>query len=108
LKLATRGIGTDERMVVSILCARTKSQLDAIDLIYRERYHVTLREYIEGELSGDLEEFLVYTQMSEAEFDAHVLRKAFTGIGCDKDAIVEVICTRSARRLQEARLNMYI
>lgn len=103
LKLAARGVGTDERLVVSILCARTKSQLDAIDMIYRERYKKTLREYIEREMGGDLEDMLVYTQMSEAEFDTAILRKAFSGLGCDKEAIVEVVCTRSARRLQEAR-----
>lgn len=103
LKLATRGIGSDERLIISILCTRTKQQLDAIDQIYRERYHVTLLEYIRGEMGGDLAEMLGYTQMAEDEFDAHILHQAFSGIGCDKEAIVEVICTRDARRLQAAR-----
>lgn len=41
LKLATRGIGTDERLVVEVLCSRTKLQIDQIDLIYRFVYLLT-------------------------------------------------------------------
>jgi hypothetical protein len=104
LKIATNGWGTDERLVVSILCSRTKAQLDAIDLIYRERFHQTLREYIEKEMGGDLSEMLSYTQMKEDELDAFLLRKAFQGVGCNKELVVEIVCTRSAARLQNARL----
>jgi hypothetical protein len=35
LKKATKGLGTDERLVVDCLCPRTKSQLRRIDAIYR-------------------------------------------------------------------------
>lgn len=35
LKKATKGIGTDERLLVDCLCPRTKSQLRRIDAIYR-------------------------------------------------------------------------
>ncbi len=89
--------------MIGILCARSKSQLEAIDCIYRERYHQSLKDFIGGELSGDLGELLGYTQMSEVEFDAAVLHKAFTGIGCDKDLVVEVALTRSAARLQAVK-----
>lgn len=103
LYIAGKGIGTDESVVISILCARTKAQLDAIDLIYRERYHQSLKDFISSELSGDLGELLSYTQLSEVEFDAAILHKAFTGIGCDKELVIEVACTRSAARLQAAK-----
>ena len=84
LKKAAKGIGTDERMVVSILCTRTKAQIDRIDLIFRQRYFLlflidlnslydhkyirynqTLKEYIEREMGGNLKVFLSYTQMAE-------------------------------------------
>lgn len=103
LKKAAKGIGTDERMVVSILCTRTKAQLDAVDLMYRERYGCSLRQYCEDELSGDLEEFLVYTQMEEDECDAHMLREAFEGIGCNENIVVEVCVGRTSERLAAAR-----
>ena len=103
LKKATVGLGTDERMVVNIMCSRTKAQLDAVDMIYRERYHSSLREYCERELGGDLEEFLVYTQMDEDEADAHIIHKAFAGIGHDAKVVLEVFVGRTSKRLQEAR-----
>lgn len=93
----------DERLVVSILCARTKSQLDAIDNLYRQTYGRTLREYIHKEMGGDLAKFLSYAQMTEAEFDAHILKNACDGLGTDEDAIIEVVCTRSFDRLIAAK-----
>ncbi len=89
---------------MSVLCQRTKSQLDAIDLIYREKYGKTLREYVEKETGGNLSEFLTYMQMSEAEFDFHLLKNAFAGLGCNKSVVVEVLCTRSYSRIRATRL----
>ena len=52
-------------MVVSVLCSRTKAQIDRIDNIFRQRYKRTLKEYIEREMGGNLKTFLSYTQMAE-------------------------------------------
>ena len=81
LHRAKKGIGTDERLVVDVLCLRTKSQMDAIDVVYRQRYGKTLKQFIEKEMGGNLERFLSYMQMEEAEFDSYVLKKAFDGFG---------------------------
>lgn len=90
-------------MVVQILCARTKDQMDRIDNIYREKHGRTLKEYINREMGGNLARFLSYMQMSEAEFDAHTLKDAFSGIGCDKKVVLEVLCTRPFERLLAAK-----
>jgi len=103
LKKATKGLGTDERLVVETLCPRTKGQLKRIDAMYRERYGKTLSEYISSAMGGNLKKFLTYCQMDDSEFDAVVLKKAFDGIGCDKKIIVEVVCTRPYDRLQRSR-----
>lgn len=52
-------------MVVSVLCSRTKAQIDRIDNIFRQRYKRTLKEYVEREMGGNLKTFLSYTQMAE-------------------------------------------
>lgn len=103
LKKATRGLGTDERLVVDCLCPRTKSQLRRIDLIYREKYGKSLAEYLESAVGGNLRKFLTYCQMDDSEFDVVVLKKAFDGIGCDKKILVEVICSRPAGRLLQSK-----
>ena len=89
--------------MVNVLCKRTKSQLDAIDMVYRDKYNRTLREYVNKEMGSSLAQFLVYTQMKEEEFDCHIMEKAFKGIGCDSNLLVEMLTTRSWRRLQAAR-----
>jgi hypothetical protein len=94
---------SDERMVVQVLCSRTKAQLEAIDQAYRRKYSKTLKEYCEAEMGGNLSQFLAFTQMSEAEFDSYVLMDAFSGIGCDKAVVVEVLVTRSFDRIRAAR-----
>jgi hypothetical protein len=103
LKYAAKGIGTDEKLVIDVLCSRTKTQLDAIDLVYRAKYNKTLAEYISSSTSGNLKRFLQYMQMYDSEFDIVVLKKAFDGIGCDKQVIVEVLCTRSWERLKKSK-----
>ena len=103
LKYAAQGMTTDDKLVIDVLCSRTKEQLDAIDLIYRAKYNKSLSEYISSATSGNLKKFLTYMQMYDSEFDVAVLKKAFDGIGCDKQAIVEVVCTRPYERLKKSK-----
>jgi hypothetical protein len=100
---AAKGLGTDERLVVQILCARTKDQLDSIDQIFIKRHNRTLKDYIQREMGGNLELFLTYCQLAEDEFDALMLKKAFSGLGCDKTLVLEIICTRPFERLQATK-----
>ena len=88
---------------MQVLCSRTKKQLEAIDLAYRRKYQRTLKQYCEDEMGGHLSQFLAFTQMSEAEFDSYILMDAFSGLGCDKAVVVEVLVTRSFERLRAAR-----
>jgi len=104
LKYAAKGMSTDDKLVIDVLCSRTKTQLDAIDLAYRAKYNnKTLAEYISSSTSGNLKRFLQYMQMYDSEFDIVVLKKAFDGIGCDKQVVVEVLCTRSYDRLKKSK-----
>ena len=64
LKKAAVGIGTNERIVVNVLCRRTKAHLDKVDDFFRAD-ESSLREYIVNEMGGNLEDFLDYTQMEE-------------------------------------------
>jgi hypothetical protein len=92
----------DERAIIDILCTRNKDHLDAIDVFMRRENNQTLKEFIESEISGDLGKFLGYTQMTTDEFDGYLLNKAFSGISCDQDLIIELMTTRSYNRLREA------
>lgn len=104
LLMAARGAGTNERIVVDVLCRRTKSHIDIIDNLFRAHSNKTLREYIVKEMGGNLEDFLEYTQMEEDEFDAIMLFEAFKGYGCNENVVVEVLTTRPFARLHKARV----
>ncbi|CAM9270110.1 unnamed protein product, partial [Chrysoparadoxa australica] len=101
---ACDGIGTDDSRLISVLCHRTKTQIERIDMAYRKEYEGrTLRDLLESELSGDMEDFMVYVQMESQEFDATMLKKAMSGIGTKESLLVQVICTRSAEQLSAAK-----
>jgi hypothetical protein len=103
---AGKGIGTDEAAAIDVLCSRTKSHIEMIDGVFRahEGGHRSIDDYIQAEFGGNLQDFLSYTQMEEDEFDAITLFEAFKGLGCDEGAVVEVLTTRSWKRLHAARV----
>ena len=76
--------------------------MDDIDATMRREDNCTLKQFIESEISGDLGKFLGYTQMTTDEFDGYLLHKAFSGISCDQDLIIELMTTRNYQRLREA------
>lgn len=103
LQKAGKGLGTNERDVIQVICHRTKDQLDLVDDLFRAKGS-SLKQFIVDELDGNLEDFLEYTQMEEDEFDAIMLYEAFKGLGCDEKAVVEVLTTRSFKRLHNAKV----
>jgi hypothetical protein len=104
LNFAASGMTTDVGLIIDVMCSKTKSELDAVDLAYRRMFdNKTLKGFVDGALGGDLAEFLGYMQMEEEEFDSYVLHKAFKGMGCDKDVVLEIFCTRPQARLQASR-----
>lgn len=78
---AMLGIGSDEDMLIRILCNRTKSQLQKIDRLYQNlstgnSSRRTLIECIKSELSGDFERFMKFMIESRGKFLAHQLKSA--------------------------------
>ena len=62
-----------------------------------------LVDHIKSELSGDFEKVMVALMMSQAEYDAHLVREAVKGLGTDEDLLIEVLCTRSNAELEAAK-----
>ena len=79
--------------------------MEIIDQLYRQAHGVTLKEYCDKEMGGNLSKFLKYLQMDEAEFDSYILRKAMEGFGTNEGMIIETVCSRSYTRLSAARSN---
>lgn len=90
-----KGIGTDEKAIITILATRTAKQRLKIALTFKTMYGKDLIHDLKSELSGNFENIAVALLMDNAQFDARCLRNAMKGAGTDEKALIEVICTRS-------------
>ena len=58
---------------------------------------------LKSELSGNLEDCLLAMFEPTTLYDAKCLRRAMRGAGTDESALVEILCTRSNKQIQEIK-----
>jgi len=56
---AMKGMGTDEELLIEVICTSTPSHLEQIKARFQQKYGKSLEEEIEDELSGDLKRLMV-------------------------------------------------
>ncbi|XP_061586826.1 annexin A1a [Cololabis saira] len=110
LKLAMKGLGTDEDTLIEIMASRTNKQIVDIKKVYKEEYKKDLEEDIRSDTSGDFRAALlalckagrtegVNEQLIDS--DARALYEAGEGRkGKDCSAFIEILTTRSALHLR--------
>lgn len=59
LNKAIKGLGTDEQVLVEIICSRTNDQLNKIKAAYKTAYNKELEEDVAGDTSGDFKRLLI-------------------------------------------------
>ncbi|XP_068684036.1 uncharacterized protein [Montipora foliosa] len=107
---AMKGLGTDEDILIEILCARTNDEMDAIRKTYADQFGRSLEKDIKGDTSGDFEDLLVEltkgkrdesskVDRSLAKTDAEALMQAGY-LGTDKSKFTEVFTQRSFAHLK--------
>lgn len=98
-------VSRDDDLLISIICHRTKNQLNRIDMAYRDipenKKRRTLAEKVGREVGGNYGNFMEYLCQTRATFNAGQLRKAMDGLGCNSDLVSEIFCTISNREIQE-------
>ncbi|XP_054906694.1 annexin A1a [Poeciliopsis prolifica] len=111
LKLAMKGLGTDEDTLIEILASRTNRQVLDMKKAYKEDYKKDLEEDIRSDTSGDFRTALltlckagrtegVNEQLIDS--DARTLYEAGEGRkGKDCSAFIEILTTRSAQHLRK-------
>ncbi|XP_063968098.1 annexin A4-like [Lytechinus pictus] len=95
LRKAMKGLGTDEKAIINILCYRTNAQRQDIKLHYKTAFGRDLLDDLKSELSGDFEDVMLGLMDTPAMYDARCLKKAMKGAGTDEDAILEILCARN-------------
>ncbi|KAB0388623.1 hypothetical protein E2I00_006269, partial [Balaenoptera physalus] len=98
---AIRGIGTDEKTLISILTERSNAQRQLIAKEYQAAYGKELKDDLKGDLSGHFKCLMVALVTPPAVFDAKQLKKSMKGTGTNEDALIEILTTRTSRQMKE-------
>ncbi|XP_020017041.2 annexin A3 [Castor canadensis] len=101
VRKAIRGIGTDEKTLISILTERSNAQRQLIVKEYQAAYEKELKDDLKGDLSGHFKHVMMALVTPPAVFDAKQLKKSMKGTGTDEDALIEILTTRTSRQIKE-------
>ncbi|XP_029022883.1 annexin A2 [Betta splendens] len=91
----------DAAGLVRILTNRTNSQRQDIAKTFEEQTQKQLAPGLRKALGGDLATLLMELLIPPVEYDAYRLQHAIVGLGTDEETLLEVLCTRSGKRLAE-------
>ncbi|XP_040013792.1 annexin A1-like [Xiphias gladius] len=113
LRKATKGLGTDEEVLVEVLTSRTNQEIQEIKRVFKEEYEQELEDVIKDETSGDFTEALLAmlkankdesteVNMALAKKDAEILFEAGENTeGIDVSTFVNILTTRSGPQLSK-------
>jgi len=91
LHKAFKGLGTDEKAVISVIGHRSKQQLLEIAAQYPQNHKHSLEENLKSETSGHFQELLVSLVTHPTKVRIKLLEKATKGAGTRKRALIDVL-----------------
>lgn len=103
LRKAMKGLGTDERKIIDILSTRTNAQRVAVASAFQQNYKRDLIADLKSETSGNFRLLLEALCLPPRAFDALSVRKAVKGLGTDDSVLIEVLCSRTNREINELK-----
>ncbi|XP_076049933.1 annexin A13-like isoform X1 [Oratosquilla oratoria] len=103
-KKAMRGMGSDEKMIISQLISHSSLQRQEIEETFKKNYGQDLIEALRDELGGHFEETVVALLTSPYDLLTEALHGALKGIGTDESILTEVLCCRSAEEIDSLKV----
>lgn len=113
LRKATKGLGTDEDVLVEIFATRTNQEIQEIKRVFQEEYGKDLKEVIQDETSGDFTTALLALmdgkKDEDHEVDIDLARKDAEALfeagentkGIDVSTFIDILTTRSGPQLSK-------
>jgi DNA-directed RNA polymerase subunit F len=112
IKNAIKGIGTNESVLVEIICTRSNAEISAIKAAYQRIYKKDMEEEVADDLSGDMKRLMVALMTCfrpemtgvdpmRARQAAEELKQA--GVdkwGTDESAFISTLCSNSYEQLR--------
>jgi len=111
LKKAMKGLGTDESVLIEIMCTRNNEQINAIKAVFKKVFGKDLESALESETSGDFKRVLIGlcangreesadVDEGKVQEDAAALEEAAKGLGTDEAEFQRILVTRSPAHLK--------
>jgi annexin A7/11 len=91
LRDAMKGVGTDEKALIKIICNRSRQQLAAIEQAFKAKHGKDLRKEIKSETSGWFRKVLLYRFQSQFEMKKKGLLKAVKGAGTNERRLIDIL-----------------
>lgn len=99
---AFKGLGTNDREVISVLSSYNKCQLNEIAVVYNRKYGRTLASALKSEISGNYLQMALAILYQPHKMEAHFISEAIKKKSLeDHDALVEILATRTYADLQK-------
>ncbi|RLN14900.1 hypothetical protein BBJ28_00015967, partial [Nothophytophthora sp. Chile5] len=92
---ACKGMGTDEKTLITVLGSKSPETRNLIALRYQELYQKPLKSLMKSETSGDFGRLLRMISTPLPETEAQVLRDATKGMGTTESLIVQILSGRT-------------
>jgi hypothetical protein len=91
LRDAMKGVGTDEKVLIKIICNRSRQQLNMVEAAFKAKYGKDLRKEIKSETSGFFRKVLLYRFQSQFEMKKKGLLKAVKGAGTNERRLIDIL-----------------
>ena len=95
IRKATKGFGTDEKLLIATLAPLDAFQVDAVSRQFRASTGKDLLQVIEKETSGSFEDALRAKVLGPVGFDVWLINRACKGAGTHEDVLNEVLLCRT-------------
>ncbi|KAJ9123069.1 hypothetical protein QFC22_001258 [Naganishia vaughanmartiniae] len=99
LRKATKGFGTDEKVLIEVLARVDAMQVDCLRRGFEAAVGKELRRVLEKETSGWLEFGLVLLALGPLLGDLHLLNRACAGAGTHEDLLNELLLCRTNQEI---------
>lgn len=112
LKKAMKGLGTDEDVLIEIMCSRNNAEINAIKAAYKTEFKGDLEKALDSETSGYFKRVLIGlcaagrdetsgVDPAKVHADAEALQAAAKGLGTDEVEFQRILVSRGREHLKE-------
>jgi hypothetical protein len=98
-----KGMGTDEDAIIKVIANRSNEQRQQIIVFYKSSFGRDLKADLKDELGGNFETAVLALFETPVNYDAKELKRAMKGAGTNEDTLIEIIGTRSNKRIKDIK-----